>query len=115
MKTIKIQNVTQEEIHVLQNELHEYQNSLASNLRSQSDFLNAIIYVDLALRLWFNFRNKIENQEPKKGYSITLKASEAAVLLKVCLWQNKSNATFERHVKTKYSFTLDQQLKSLQL
>lgn len=115
MKTIQIKNVRQDEIHVLQNELHEYQNTLAANLQSQTDFLNAIIYVDLALRLWFNFRNKIENQEPKNGYAITLKASEAAVLLKVCLWQNKSNDTFKRHVKTKFSFSLDQQLKSLQV
>ncbi|WP_130735497.1 hypothetical protein [Flavobacterium sp. J27] len=113
MTTIQLKYITNEEIQVLQTELHEYQNTLATHLKSQSDFLNAIIYIDLALRLWFNFRSKVENQQPKKGYSITLKASEAAVLLKACLWENQNNGTFERNVKTKLSLFLDQQLKSL--
>ena len=113
MKTIKITKVTNEEVQTLQNELHHFQNTLTSTLKNQQAFIDAIIYIDLSLRLWFNFRNKIEKEEPKNGYTITLKTSEAAILLKTCLWQNPNNGTFERNVKTKYSSYLDQQLKSL--
>lgn len=112
MRQIKLKNVTQEELLTLQQETYEYQNLLEQTFRKSSDFFDAIITLDIAFRLWFLFRTRIENQTPKNGYTISLKASEAAVLLKVCLYKNNTGE-FEKNVKVKYSHYLDQQLKSL--
>lgn len=112
MRNITLKNVTNEEVSTLQQSLFDYQDHLSKNLRSAPDLLNAIIYLDIAFRLWFSLRNKFEKQEPKKGYSITLKPSEAAVLLKCCLSITNADA-FTLNVMRKFSSILDQQLKSL--
>lgn len=113
MRKIKIINVSNEEMQTLQQEVFEYQNILEKTFKTASNLLDAIITLDIAFRLWFLFRTKIENQTPKKGFTISLKASEAAVLLKVCLWKNNNVGDYERNVKLKYSHYLDQQIKSL--
>lgn len=112
MKNITLQNVTNEEVGTLQNIIFHYQAERERNLRSAPDLLDAIICIDIALRLWLSFRSKFEKDEPKNGFSISLKPSEAAVLLKCCLNLSSADA-FTLNVARKYSSILDQQVKSL--
>ena len=112
MKKIVIKNVSADELLTLQQEMYDYHNALEKTFKKASNLLDTIITLDIAFRLWFLFRTKIERQTPKNGFQISLTASEAAVLLKVCLWTHKIG-DYERNVKLKYSNYLDQQIKSL--
>lgn len=111
MKQVKLHNVSNEEVRTLQNEIYDFQQHAAKSLKTSENFLDAIITLDIAFRLWFVFRTKIEKPEAKKGYTISFKTSEAAVLQKVCLFQNPNSGIFENNVKEKYKLFLDQQLK----
>ena len=118
MKQVKLHNVSVEEVRTLQNEIHDYQNHVQTTIgiiKTPEQFLNAIITIDLAFRLWFLFRTKIEKTDPKKGYTISFKTSEAAVLQKACMYQNPNSGIFENNVKEKYKLFLDQQLKGMLL
>jgi hypothetical protein len=115
MKQVKLHNVSAEEVKTLQNEIYDFQQQAEKSLKTTENFLDAIITLDIAFRLWFTFRTKIETPEAKKGYKITFKTSEAAVLLKVCYFQNPNSGVFEKNVKEKYKLFLDQQLKGMLL
>lgn len=115
MKQVKLHNVSNEEVRTLQNETYDFQQQAEKSLKTSQNFLDAIITLDIAFRLWFTFRTKIEKPETKKGYQITFKTSEAAVLQKVCLFDNPNSGPFEKNVKEKYKLLLDQQLKAFLL
>jgi len=115
MKQVKLHNVSSEEVRALQNETYDFQQQASKSLKTADNFLDAIITLDIAFRLWFTFRTKIEKPEAKKGYQITFKTSEAAVLQKVCLFQNPNSGPFENNVKEKYKTFIDQQLKGMLL
>ncbi len=115
MKQVKLHNVSNEEVRTLQNETYDFQQHASKSLKTTTNFLDAIITLDIAFRLWFTFRTKIEKPEAKKGYQITFKTSEAAVLLKVCYFDNPNSGVFEKNVKEKYKLFLDQQLKGMLL
>lgn len=115
MKQVKLHNVSSEEVRTLQNEIYDFQQQAENSLKTSENFLDAIITLDIAFRLWFTFRTKVEKPEAKKGYKITFKTSEAAVLLKVCYFNNPNSGAFERNVKEKYKLYLDQQLKGMLL
>ncbi len=118
MKNVKLHNVSSDEIHALQTEINEYQNHVQKSLSAivnYNDFLNAITTFDIAFRLWFLFRTRIEKVEKKKGFTISFRVSEAAVLQKVCTFNNPLSGHYEINVKEKYKLLIDQQLKSMLL
>lgn len=116
MKKITLKNVTEEEVQVIQAELFHYQeweNHYLRQSHREMKFLEAIMTIDVAFRLWYLFRTKIEAVMPAKGFTITLRASEAAVLLKCCGFESGNRGPFEANIMEKYKLVLDQQLKSL--
>lgn len=116
MKKIILKEVQEKEVQVMQGELFLYHQIIESEFRQPHRsirFLDAIMEIDIAFRLWYAFRTKIETIMPKKGFTITLRASEAAVLLKCCLKDHGNREPFTNNVMEKYKLVLDQQLKSL--
>lgn len=112
MRKITLRNITPDEVKTLQDLVFEYQAERERTLRSATDLLDAVICIDISLQLWVNFRNRIEKDTPKKGYTISLKPSEAAVLLKCCIDQPISG-DYAINVSRKFTSLLDQQIKSL--
>lgn len=114
MNTLKIANVTVNELIELQNQTHFYQQALEHNLKHDiADFYNSIISLDIALKIWFLLRGRIEKTQPKNGFTIALKPAEAAVLFKICLTEQQYISEYRLHVIRKYRNDLDQQLKSI--
>ncbi|ESU28383.1 hypothetical protein FLJC2902T_17360 [Flavobacterium limnosediminis JC2902] len=117
MNKITLKKVQEKEMQVLQAELFKFHQIAESKYRnttqSMMEFLEAIIEIDVAFRLWYLFRTKIESTNTK-GSTLSLKASEAAILLMCCMPIYGQNRTeYENHVLEKYKLVLDQQLKSL--
>lgn len=116
MKTIILQNVVQQEIAVFQKALFDHYNFRDNTFKKSSDFLAAIMEMDIMLRLWYSFRSRIEKIAPNKGYRITLKPSEAAALfiaLNAIKFKGEATDNYIKNVKVKFTSIIDQQLKSL--
>lgn len=113
MKKVALKKVKYDEVVALQNELHEYSQlqRLGFNFWSIDDFVNAIIAVDIAHNLWIQLRKKIESD--RKVFTINLKLSEAAVVMKCCYWKRDGRGTYETHVAEKYKNIIDHQLKNI--
>lgn len=116
MHGIRIKNVTDKELQVFQQELYIYHQIVESSYKAPNkafNYIEAIIEIDIAFRLWYLFRSKIESRTPNNGFNIKLRASEAAILLKCCLFDHGNRSNYQMNVLEKYKLELDQQLKSL--
>lgn len=113
MKDVKLTKVSRDEVATLQAELHAYANiqRLGYNFWSNEDFLNAILAVDIAHRLWIFFRRKVEADQHQ--FSMRFKINEAVIILKCCYWPRDGRGEYEKNVVEKYKNIIDQQLKSL--
>lgn len=77
----------------------------------KNDFLNAIITLDITQSMYFFLRNKLENNNIM--YTISISASQAAVILKCCCWSRSDRSPYTANVMLKLSFLLDEQLKAM--
>lgn len=110
MKKITIKKLHFKEIQVLQYELELYVTYI-SDYCIQTDFLNAIISMDIASHLYFILRTKLEQDRIK--YSIGFTVSQAATIMKCCNYDRTYRSDYSKNVLRKYSSDIDQQLKSL--
>lgn len=113
MKEVKLTNMTNEEIQVLQYEVFvfsEAQKMTTGNIDINA-FLDAMLTMDVALRLWYTFRKKVEGTQQK--YTVRLKVFEACTVLKCCMWNREDRKDYEKHVVEKFKTLIDQQLKSI--
>ncbi|MEE1899575.1 hypothetical protein V1389_14595 [Flavobacterium rakeshii] len=113
MKDVKLLRVTNEEIEVLQLELFLFSEAQKQQvaLLTINEFLEALISTDIALRLWYLFRRKVEGSQQK--FSVRLKVSEACIVLKCCMWPRTGRSDYEKNIVEKYKTVIDQQLKSI--
>lgn len=113
MKEVKLTKVSRDEVATLQAELQAYADieRLGYNFWSNEDFLNAILAVDIAHRLWIFFRRKVEAEQSQ--FSMRFKINEAVIILKCCHWERDGRGEYEKHVVEKYKNIIDQQLISL--
>ncbi|MXN90176.1 hypothetical protein GR160_02970 [Flavobacterium sp. Sd200] len=113
MKAIKFTKVDRDEVIVLQRELECYSNIQVYGLyfRSIDDFINAIIAVDTAQRLWVALRKKVESDS--KFYNLKFNATEAAVIFKCCLWKRDGRTPYQTFVAEKYKNGIDNEFKNL--
>lgn len=113
MKVIKLTKATSEEVEILQAELFYYSEAQKYSLPSLTitDFLDVLIIKDVALRLWYTFRTKVESNNSK--LTISLKVNEACILLKCCIWKRENRTSYESFIIEKYKAIIDQQLKSI--
>lgn len=113
MTQVKLTQVSLDEVKVLQNELQlfgEWQ-KLGFNYWSNEDFYNAIATVDVALRMYFFLRTRIESGKSK--FTISFKISDAVVILKCCHWRRSERNDYEKIITLKYQDIIDQKLKSI--
>lgn len=113
MKEVKLTKVSRDEVATLQAELQAYADiqRLGYNFWSNEDFLNAILTVDIAQRLWIVFRRKVEAE--RSQFTMTFKINEAVIILKCCHWKRDGRNDYEKHVVEKYKNIIDQQLVNL--
>ncbi|ALM50330.1 hypothetical protein AMR72_16420 [Flavobacterium psychrophilum] len=113
MKKLKLTQIDPAEIEVLQHELEQYSKieELGLNHWGTNDFLNALLTVDIALRLWFTLRGRIESS--KEFFNLSLKVSEAVIVLKCCTWQRHGRNEYEKNVAEKYKGLLAEQLMNI--
>lgn len=113
MKKFTLHHLCKEEITVLQDTLFSYQNSQEMRMKTAQNFYDSILLMDISFTLWLTFRSRLEKEQPKKGHRLTIRASEAVVLLKVCNSDINNDNIYCKNVKLKIASSLDQQLKSL--
>lgn len=77
----------------------------------KNDFLNAIMVLDIAQCLFYFLRGKLENENTI--YTISFSASQAAVILKCCIWNRTERSTYTKNVMRTLSFLLDEQLNAM--
>lgn len=115
MIKVKFSKVPAAHLQILQSELLYYAEGFNEHLKKPEDytvFLYSIAQVDIAQKLWFSFRTKLENGQ--KSFSFMLSASEA-----VCLSIALTNTTtftdkeYVANVAHTYINIIDHQFKSL--
>lgn len=113
MKNVRLTKVTPDEIRVMQEQIFHYAEALRWKIENLDieEFLNVIASMDIGFRLWLTFRKKIECQQQK--FTVNLKVSEAAVLLKCFMWPGIDRNDYEKNVSLKYKNLIDHQLKSI--
>lgn len=113
MKNVKLSKVTPDEIKVMQEQVFQYSEALRWTNKSLDieEFLNVIAAMDIGFRLWLTFRKRVEGHQ--NHFTINLKVSEAAVLLKSFMWPGENRNDYERNVAIKYKGILDHQLKNI--
>ncbi|KGO84447.1 hypothetical protein Q763_01515 [Flavobacterium beibuense F44-8] len=113
MKNINLTKVKQDEIKVMQEQVLLYSDALTSTVKGLEieDFLNVISTIDISFRLWLTFRKKVEGVQEK--FTVNLKVSEAATLLKCFMWSGQNRSPYENHVAEKYKTIIDNQLKNI--
>jgi|GEM_PF-4840458 len=116
MKTITLSKVPPDHLQILQSELLVYAEGFRDHLKNTEEhgvFLYSIGQVDTAKTLFKNLRPKVEKN---KKVTLTLKLTEAAVLLNAC-----GNATvlstheYVVHVTEIYKELINHELKSMSL
>lgn len=107
--TISVKKIRHKELEALQEELKAF--IIHLNFQLKTDFLNAMISIDISGKLFYKFRNKLEYQ--KEFYTISFSMSEAATILKCCNYDNPDRSVYTRNVLTKFNLDLDQKLKSI--
>ena len=110
MKKITVKELKYEDLEVLQLELELYSQYVMHNCL-KTDFLNAIISLDIANNLRYILRNKIEKYT--KACSIKFSMTEAATILKCCHTHRGGRNDYTNNLRIKLIFILDQQLKSV--
>ncbi|QEE49620.1 hypothetical protein FUA48_08500 [Flavobacterium alkalisoli] len=113
MKKVKLTKVTPDEIRVMQEQIFHYSEALRWNIKNLDieDFLNVLASMDIGFRLWLTFRKRVESYQDK--FTLTLKVSEAVVLLKCFMWPGENRTDYEKNVTLKYKTIIDQQLKNI--
>ena len=113
MKTIKFTKVNRDELAVLQSELLHYSNIQRLGLHHWGidEFLNALIAVDTAHRLWISLRKKLESDS--EAFILTFSISEAVIVFKCCYWLRDGRTDYQKLIAGKYKNNIDEQLKSL--
>ena len=113
MKTIKFTKVDRDEVAVLQAELMYYAQIERLGLHHWGidDFLNAIVAVDTAHRLWLTLRKKLESDS--KIFKLQFTATEAVIVFKCCFWLRDGRTEYQKFVAEKYRNKIDEILKSL--
>lgn len=87
MKMIKLLKVEKKESEVLKNAVFQFLSNRNTNLRElaskdQNEFLNRVLLIDIAQRLFYFFRGKTESL--KNESTLSFSASEAIVVMQVC-------------------------------
>lgn len=117
MKKVSLKKVPAAHLQVLQDEVLNYANGFTEYLKKPEEytqFYYSVQQVDIANRLWFFLRPRIESGQPECSFS--LKVHEAVVLLNAC-----SNASvlssddYTRHVAEVHKGEIDNQLKSINI
>lgn len=108
-KKLTVKEMKCDDIQALQNELRYYAFYVRNN-EIGTDFLNAIIALDIENYLYKFLRDKIENFT--KVCSLRFSIPEAAVIIKCCLHKRIERNEFDNNIMLKVSTQLDQQLKS---
>lgn len=113
MKTIDLNQIKPDEVEVLQNELEQYSNieKLGLHHWGTNDFLNALLTVEISLKLWFMLRSRLESKS--KTYNLKLRISEAVIILKCCQWPRSLRNDYERNVTEKFKGLLAEQLMNI--
>jgi hypothetical protein len=107
---ITVKKIDFKQLEAIHEELELFSKHIAfSTLKT--DFLNAIMSLDISNNLYFKLRNKLENGN--FHYTISFTPSEAALILKCSNYKRPERNTYIDNVFTQLSFVLDQQLKSL--
>ena len=112
MKPVSLKKLGQDELAVLQEMVKVYSDELATKVKPQLtfQFYEFVLEVDILKRLFLTLRGKIE--AGKLETSITLKASEAVVLLYACNYACNTQNMYANVIGIKVQNFIDQELKS---
>ena len=114
MKKIKLNNIEIAELQALYRELVEfvtYNNSILANYKHNDSYFSKVLLIEIAQSLCYFFRQKCEGS--KTHASITLRLSEACVLLQVVTNSSKYRSEFEGFVARKFTDLLHKELTNL--
>lgn len=112
MKTnlkIKIEKVSVNAIQMLQLELEHFVTFL-SDKHLKTDFLNAIIALDISLSLYYVLQKKIDTARPRA--TLTLSISQSAIITKCANYNRAERDNYARMKMQYFANEIDRQFKN---
>jgi len=116
MTTVKLKKIEIAEIEVLQGELLNFLTLKNARLgflqKTENEYFDTLLTVDILQKLYYNFRGKIEKVSKTLG-SLTLTVSESVMLMQVCSESATLQSDYCRHVLQKFLNLLFNELINL--
>ena len=115
MRKISLKKLEISEIRILQDELINfitYKNAVLLPLKNTDGYFDAVLLIDIAQKIAFSFRGKIE-RTTKTTANLNLEPAEACVLLQCCCNYQTLRTGFEEFVMKKYAGLLHKELINL--
>lgn len=114
MTTIILKKINLQDFLILQNIVAQLRSKALSKLQNSkvdNDYMNNVLFVDIATILFFKIRSKIENQA-KLFSNFKLKIHEAIILLQCCNDFESTNL-FEKFITRKFITEIHEQITNL--